>query len=93
MGIDGEMDGFAVEGPVARPLIEVDQDTRARLMRVVAAVSIGWTPEEITALMNGDADDPNEVDRVLALPLVGEEMSAHVDVLLAVMQTPVPQAA
>lgn len=67
------------------PPIPVQDETRGRMIEVLAAVVTGATPQEITGYL--DDGFPGEVVEMLDRPLEREEMSAHVDLLLTVMQS------
>lgn len=82
------MDGFeAGERELPGPQVDVSAETRERLIKVSAALISGWTPEEIAAML---AEPELPADALLGLDRSGEreEMSAHVDILLSVLQTP-----
>lgn len=80
------MHGFDVgEASLLKPPVEIEDVTRARLVRVMAAVASGATPEEVTGFLEDGF--PDEVEEQLGRPLETEEMSAHVDVFLAALQS------
>lgn len=81
------MNGFEErDGVVPEPPVQIEDDTRDRLVRVILAIINGATPEELVGYL---ADGfPPEVDEALARPLEAEEISDHVDVVLSTLQTP-----
>lgn len=87
------MQGFAddTDATVQRPPIPIDEHTRDRLVRVMASVGGGATPEEISGYLEDGF--PAEVDEQLERPLEREEMSDYVDVFLAALQHGAVQAA
>lgn len=92
-GVDDYMNGFdAGDTPTLTPPVPIEAATRERLTQLVAAITLGSTPEEIAGYL--DDGFPDEVGLLLARPLEAEEMSAHVDLLLGAMQsTPLRKAA
>jgi alkanesulfonate monooxygenase SsuD/methylene tetrahydromethanopterin reductase-like flavin-dependent oxidoreductase (luciferase family) len=87
-----DMHGFEErDGALPRPPVGVEDATRERLIRVVAAIVTGSTPEEVAAYL--DRGFPDRVDELLAQPLQHDEFSDHVDLLLTAMQSPAPAAA
>lgn len=86
------MHGFDVgETSVLTPPVDVDLQTRERLIKTMAAATSGATPEEITGWLTDGF--PPQIAEQLGRPLEAEEMSAYVDVFLGVMQTAVVEAA
>jgi hypothetical protein len=86
------MDGFdAGEKVLPTPLVDVGEQTKGRLALVLMAVVHGCTPEEVAGFI--DNGFPAEVERTLERPFEREEMAAHVDLLLTVLQSPVEAAA
>jgi hypothetical protein len=83
-------DGFGpgpVEAPI--PLVEVSEETRECMVRVLMAVSMRVTPEDaIEAVRCGQW--PSSLTDRLALPLQADVMHAYVDVLLVALQSPAP---
>jgi hypothetical protein len=77
--------GFKVaENAPAIPVADLPAETRQQLVRMLAAVVTGGTPEEIaTYLRHGWPEVVTET-----LDRVGEtdELSAHVDLLVSVIQ-------
>jgi hypothetical protein len=86
------MDGFEVgEREIPTPAVRIEDVTRDRLMQVIAAIISGHTPEEIAGFLDGKF--PAAVERFIDRPHEAEEMSAHVDLMLGVIQSaPAPAA-
>lgn len=85
------MDGFdGGDREVLSGQIAIQPATRERLVNAFAAMILGQTPEEITeALENGEFVP--QVAEMLSRPHEAEELNAHVDLLLAILQSaPVP---
>jgi hypothetical protein len=90
-GVD-EVHGFvAADRELLTPPVQVDEATRTRLGEVLAAIALGCTPEEVSGFLEDGF--PAEVSDLLERPLEADEMGAHVDVLLGVMQSPTLAAA
>lgn len=85
------MQGFEEpDGLVPTPPVEIGDETRATLRRVVASIATGATPEEIAQWSaNGW---PSRVETALQRPLETEEADAHIDVILGVLQAPAEAA-
>lgn len=79
------MDGFSVEGDIARPLADIEQGKREQLIRVLAAVNTCATPEDTTRWL-AEGFPATIEQQYLDLPLVREELSDFVDVVLSVLQ-------
>lgn len=87
------MHGFEErEGALPTPPVQIAETTRDRLVRVVAAIVTGATPEEVADYLQADVFPP-EVLALIDRPHEAEEMGAHVDLLLTTMQTPALAAA
>lgn len=67
------------------PPVHVEDATRDRLVKVIAAVVLGATPEEVAASLES-GEWAGEVLDALHRRLDREEFEAHVDVMLAVVQ-------
>jgi hypothetical protein len=79
------MHGFEVgDRRVLSPPVRIEDDTRDRLVRVMAAVSQGATPEDVSEWL--EAGFPADVEDQIARPYEADELSAHVDVFLAALQ-------
>jgi hypothetical protein len=73
---DDGLDAGATEGSV--PRVEMDDRTRDRLIRIVAAMLCGETPERIAGHVARD-DWPQIVVDMLDRPGEADELAAHVD--------------
>jgi hypothetical protein len=81
------MEGFeAGDVRVPAPPVEVSSETRERLILVTTAMLDGRTPEEIAGYLEGEF--PESVHDWLARTGERAEVSAHVDLLLGVLQSP-----
>lgn len=84
------MDGFEagqIEIPV--PVVPISDATRVRLITMLAAVQGFATPEEVAVLLaDGGGSGLEKAERILSQDGLREEMSAHVDLLLTVLQAP-----
>ena len=87
-----EMRGFdEPDGVLPAATMAVSEETRGKLVLMVASIVSGATPEEITGyLKNGW---PAHVREMLDRPLEAEELGDHVDVLLSTLQAPALSAA
>jgi hypothetical protein len=82
------MDGFdAGQQVIPGPAVDVAPEVRARLVEVLAAMVCGKTPEEIAGYLEDGF--PGEVGELLERPGERDEMAAHLDVILSVLQSPV----
>jgi hypothetical protein len=79
---DDGLDAGATERSV--PRVEMDDRTRDRLIRIVAAMLCGETPERIAGYAARD-DWPQIVVDMLARPGEAEELAAHVDLFASVL--------
>jgi hypothetical protein len=84
----GQVEGFdAGEKTIPAPLVQVADGTRERLIRLLAAVVCGSTPETVAGYLEED-EFPDVVSEMLGRPGEREELGAHVDLLLGVLQAP-----
>jgi hypothetical protein len=87
-----QQDGFpAGDRELPTPPIEVSPDTRERLIQSLTEIVAGSTPEELAGYL--DDGFPDSTGEALERPGERDEMGAHVDLLLTVLQTPAPATA
>lgn len=82
-----DLSGFLVEAvdlPV--PVVPIAEDCRGRMIETLAAMVHGETPEAIAGYLRDGF--PASIREALARPFEREEMSAFVDLLLVVQQSP-----
>lgn len=85
-------EGFEAEDrDLPTPPVGVEDVTRLRLMLTVAAIIGGATPEEVAGYHEGE-EFPASVYEALDRPGERDELSAHVDLLLSLVQSPSPSA-
>jgi hypothetical protein len=84
---ESDMHGFEPpEAEVQTPPVRVEEVTRDTLIRIVASLIVGATPEEIVGYL--DDEFPPDVADMIARPLELDELNAHVDILLGALQMP-----
>lgn len=82
------MEGFeSGSETVPAPLVQVAGEVRERLIRCVAAAICGSAPAEVAACV-ASGEWPVVVEEMLERVGEREELSAHVDVWLGVLQAP-----
>ena len=81
------MEGFdAGDRDLPTPPVPVAEETKAAMALTLSAIVHGATPEEIVGYL--DDGFPDDVREALDRPGERDEMGAHIDLLLTVMQTP-----
>jgi hypothetical protein len=87
------VEGFdAGDVRVPAPPVEVSDEVREKLVQLVTAIAAGRTPEENAELVAG-GETPDVVVEWLERSGEREEIGAHVDLILGVLQAPAGAAA
>jgi hypothetical protein len=84
---DATMDGFEVDDrPILAPPVPVDDVTKERLATALSAIIAGATPEDLVDYL--EQGFPASVTDALERPGERDEMYAHLDLLLGILQAP-----